>query len=429
MSKKNLVNVFFLLAIKLALDLAYVHYIGPFFGYEGFVLVIDGWQYFASWILYALMVPLAPHTLSNVSDAVFSLVVSAVMAPLTSMYGLSGGDVTPVIMAELSFLMIWVIVRAPFVKVVRLPSIKNSEPIAVILSVFVIGVVVLHFLISGVHLSMDLIKVYDFRRANESLADNGLFAYLNPWAYQVFNLFLIAYFLMRKRYVLTAAAFCVQIFLFAASQQKSVLFTPFVIVGVWWYLRKSRNLIIMPVALCALIFVSLAAHFLADNTLLASIAVRRLLFVPVQLDYAYYNFFSTHPKVMWSDSFWMPFAHSPYRVAMSYVIGDYLGSPDMHANDGYVASGFGHAGPFGVFVYTVILGFTLKFVDNESRRLGAIWFGVGLFLLPFMTIWLSSDLATSMLTHGFLVMLLMLSFLKQHDSHEDRRRPGGSDES
>jgi hypothetical protein len=416
MSKKILANIFLLIFLRALLDLAYVYFVAPLFEYAGFKFSLGAGQYAISWIFYLVLIPFVPYRLSRVSDAVFVLVATAIMAPLTSMYGLSGEDFAPVVIAELSLAIVFLIVKFRSLKVFRLPVIANGELLAVLLSSAVVGVVALHFLLSGVHLNVELLKVYEFRRANEGLAANDLFAYLNPWAYQVFNLFLIAICLMRGRYLAVVGLLFVQVFLFAASQQKSVLFAPLLILGVWWYLRRSSNLLIIPVALIGMVASALLAFYLSGNVTFPSIVIRRLLFVPARLDFAYYSFFTTHPKMAWGDSFWMPFAQNPYPYSMPYVIGNYLGSPDMHANNGYVSSGFAQAGIFGVLIYTILLGYMLKFVDKESSRLNSNWFGVGLFIIPFITIWLASDLATSMLTHGFLMMVVLLGLVRRSDS-------------
>lgn len=415
MSKNFFTSLLLLFLIRLLFDLAYAYCVVPEFGYEGYKLAVDAGQYIVSWILYLVVFPITPLRLRKMSDIVFMLVTTSIIAPITSMYGLSGRSVMPVVMSIASMALVYVIANLRFAKNLRLPYLHMGERLAVLISSAIVLIVVLHYLVSGVHLSFSLAKVYDFRSENAEMAGGGVFTYLNSWACQVFSLFLIAVSLMRGRYGAVAALFAIQIFLFAASQHKSVLFSPLVIVGVWWYLRRSDNLLLIPVSLVVLVGVPLLAYLMYHNVMLPSLAIRRIFFTPANLDFAYSSFFSVHPKVVWGDSFWMPFVHSPYPVTIPYVIGNYLGSPDMGANNGYVSSGFAQAGFVGVFIYSMILGYALRFVDYESRRLGATWFGVGLFLLPFMTIWRSSDLATSMLTHGFLVMLVLLGFLRRPD--------------
>ncbi len=415
-SKRFLTSLLLLVAIRTLLDVGYVYYVAPEFGYAGFNLTPSAGSYIASWILYLAVFPMTPNRLQKVSDVVFMLATVSIIAPLTSMYGLSTESIVPVLMSVASMALVFAIVNMKLFRVVRFPYLRAGERLAVLFSAAVVLLVTLHYLMAGVHLNLNLVKVYDFRSLNADSAARGIFAYMNSWAYQAFNLFLIAICLMRRRYVLVAALLVVQVFFFAASQQKSVLFAPIVIVGVWWYLRRSDNLLIVPAVLFALVAVSLLAFVAYNNTLVASLALRRIFFVPAHLSFSYYSFFTEHPKVYWGDSFWMPFVHSPYPKTIPYVIGQYLGASTMGANNGYVSSGFAQAGVFGVFVYTIILGYILKFVDHESRRLGAVWLGVGLFVLPFMTIWRSSDLSTSMLTHGFLVMLVLLGLLRRPEA-------------
>lgn len=414
--KSNISGFFLFVLVRIFLDLAYIYCVAPIFSYEGYILEENTPNYVFSWVLYLLIFPIVPVRLRKVSDAVFMLIAVSIIAPLTSMYGLAGESAVPVITAVASMAFVYAITNVRLFKDVRLPYLKDGERVAVLLSVAMVFLVVAHYAISGVELNFSFSEVYDFRETNAEAAGVGIFAYLNTWAFQVFNVFLIAVCLMRRQYVFLAIFLGIQVFLFAASQHKSVLFAPLLIIGVWRYMRRSNSLLIIPISVCVLIAASILIYVINDNVVLPSMALRRTLFTPARLAFAYFSFFSESQKIWWGDSFWMPFMDSPYSTTMPYVIGSYLGSPSLGANNGYVSSGFGQAGFFGVFIYSFILGYLLKFVDKESQRIGEVWFGVGLFLIPFLTIWQSSDLATAMLTHGFLVMLGLLGLMRRSQS-------------
>lgn len=413
MSKDKIIGYLFLVIARIFLDVGYVYYVVPYFGYSGFNLSFSFWSYASSWLIYLFVFAITPVWFSRSSDAVFMMVTTSVIAPLTSMYGLSGEDLSPVILTVLSMFYIWFVVNVKSLFPVGLPYIKDGEKYAVALSAIFVIFVVLHYFVSGAHLSLSLLKVYDFRESNAEIAGEGFFSYLNPWVCEIFNLFLLAVFLMRRWFSLVFIVLIVQVFLFAASQHKSVLFSPIIVVGVWWFFRKSRSLVAIPMAVSVLLAISFIVYWADDNITLPSLFIRRIFFTPAQLSFEYYSFFSNHPKVFWGDSWWMPFVHSPYAVTIPYVVGASLGLPDMGANNGFVSSGYAQAGYLGVFIYSSVIGLILRFVDRESIKLGAAWLGVGLFLQPIMNTWLSSDLATSMMTHGIFWMILLLAFLRK----------------
>ena len=79
------------------------------------------------------------------------------------------------------------------------------------------------------------------------------------------------------------------------------------------------------------------------------------------------------------------------------------------ANNGFVSSGYAQAGMFGVFLYTVIIGWLLKCIDFLSTKSRyPLWFSLILVVNPLKTLMLSSDLFTTLLTHGLLISIMLL---------------------
>ena len=112
--------------------------------------------------------------------------------------------------------------------------------------------------------------------------------------------------------------------------------------------------------------------------------------------------------MFWSNSVLSYFLSYPYDLSLSHVIGRYLGNEGMSANNGFVASGFAHAGIFGVFFYALIIGLILRFINDVTYNLLPLWFAVALSIVPLRSLLISSDLFTVMLTHGFIIALLII---------------------
>lgn len=409
--KRYYLNILILLSLRGLFDCCYVYYIVPVHGYIGFAFIPDTFKYTVSWLIFLLVLPITPTRLNKVSDVVFILVITSIIAPLTSMYGLSGENIVPVLMTVISMLIIFVIANAKSIATVRIPHFKHGEHFAILISIMIILIVAIHYLHSGVHLNLDLKLVYKYRSANAEVAGRGIFSYLNGWAFMVFSLFLLAIFLNRKLYLFSMLMLCVQVFFYAASQHKSVLFSPLFVLGVWWYFRRNRNLLIIPVSILFLLLVSLLTFLFEYRNILPSLVIHRVFFLPAKLTFDYYSFFTGNPYLLWSESFWMPL-QSPYSDAIVRIIGDYAGTPGANANNGYISSGFAQAGFLGVLLYTMLLGIVIRFVDSKSVQLRSTWLGVALFLPPFISIWQSCDLLTGLLTGGLLIMLLLLLLLR-----------------
>src|SRR5690606_33826348 len=140
--------------------------------------------------------------ITRISDYVSTTFILFIFTPLTSLYGLTDWPLEPVIVTFLSFVIFIFIAQSKWMKVPALPDIKEGERYALfIASAAVIGLIV-WYVISGANFNLDMTRIYEFRRDNAELASFGVLAYLNNWTYKIFSLFLIAYFLNKKRYFL-----------------------------------------------------------------------------------------------------------------------------------------------------------------------------------------------------------------------------------
>ena len=103
-----------------------------------------------------------------------------------------------------------------------------------------------------------------------------------------------------------------------------------------------------------------------------------------------------------------PFLTYPYDISLTHVIGQYIGYEGMGANNGYVSSGFAHAGYFGVLFYSFILGLLLKLINDMTYDKLPLWFSISISIGPLRTVLINSDLFTSMLTHGLFISLIII---------------------
>ncbi len=144
-----------------------------------------------------------------------------------------------------------------------------------------------------------------------------------------------------------------------------------------------------------------------DFTMIGSLILRRLLFVPAHLNFTYLEYFSQNEFVYWSNSMMKNIVNYPYDLQPTQVIGSYLGYENMAANTGFVASGFMHAGYLGVILYTLILIFLLNIINNLSRGVSQ-FLVLSIIYVALHAAFISSDLLTALLTHGLLVSIFVL---------------------
>jgi O-antigen polymerase len=404
--------VAFLLSVvvfRLLLDISYIFVISDVFYYEGYRLELKWNEYFLSWVVYVISLRFVPIDLSKVSDYFFVSAILSVIAPLTSMYGLDESrQFFPVFIVVLSVFFIYFIINIKLFSFKNIPYIKGGVASALAISSIFVIFLVLWYYFSGVTFVFDISKVYEYRNANAELAAGGIFSYTNNWTYQIFNIFLMAFSLFYRRYFVFVLLFIVQLYFFSASTHKTVVFLPVILIGVWFYFRKTSSLIVVPITFSLLLASTILSFLFFSDIWLSSLFSRRVFFVPANLTFVYFDFFSENSHVYWSNSVLSGFFTYPYDISLTHVIGRYLGNEDMGANNGFVASGYAHAGIFGVFFYTIIVGLVLRFINDITCDSFPLWLSVALSIVPLRTLLISSDLFTVMLTHGFMVAILLM---------------------
>lgn len=402
-----------LIIYKVFLDVSYVFVISNVFAYEGYVLFFSYSNYFLSWVIYFLAIIFTNKNINSVSDYFFITAVVSVLAPISTLYGLdSTRNIVPVLLTFFSFSVIFAIVKLSFLRLKKPQVVKGGMTLGISISLVFVAFLVVWYLASGVSLNFDFSKVYEFRDENFEKSAPGILAYTNGWTYQIFNMLLFSICLHYRRFSLAIIVFVIQIFFFAASTHKSVLFFPFLILGVWFYYRKHSSSLIVPLLHIFILVLSFSTYFFLNDVWVSSLFVRRVLFVPANLTFVYYDFFINNDFVFWSNSVLSSFSVYPYDKPLPHVIGLHMGEVGLAANNGFVSSGFGHAGYLGVFFYSVIIGFLLKFIDLSIKNVLPVWLAISLCIIPLRNLMLSSDLFTVMLTHGFFVAIFLVFLIR-----------------
>ncbi|WP_152523739.1 hypothetical protein [Stutzerimonas stutzeri] len=395
------------------LDLSYSTVVAKFFGSEGFNLDSSIINYAFSWLIYLVCLPLANGRLFKVSDYFFATALLSVFAPLTSLYGLDAArPVLPVITVFAALVTVRFIVSVDILPLKILPTIQQGRKIALSISLVFVCFLVVLYSSSGIELTLNFSDVYEVRAINAERTAGGVLAYTNNWTYQIFNICLMAFALHYRRYIAFLVFFMVQIYFFSASGHKTVLFLPLLVLGVWLYFRKYSSLVFVPATFGALVVMSMLSFFSLNDVWMSSLFVRRLFYVPADLTFIYFDFFSHNEKVLWSNSILAQFTSYPYESDVPHVVGKYMGKEGMAANNGFVSSGYAHAGVFGVIFYSLILGFILRFINYIASGVLPIWLAVSLTVVPLRALLISSDLFTVMLTHGLIVAIVLMFFAR-----------------
>lgn len=422
-SKKS-VFVFFCLFFRLLLDVSYVTFVSPVFEYSGFYLNIDLLNISISWVVYLICLYFTPYILNRISDYFIVSFFLAVIAPLSGLIGLGGFEFYPLLVTSIVFCF-FVFFRygrffSSLMPVPKIPIFKFGRNFTFFVAlVSVIFLLAWYFISDGIrYLNFDFAKVYEFREESAEVVNVGVLAYFNNWVYSIFSVFLMSYFIFRSKFFLFFIVFGVQIVFFGVSAHKSVFFFPFLVCAIWFYFRKSKALSIVPIGFSFIVFLCLLLYFIMGDIMAGSMFIRRVFYVPAYLTVKYFEFFHDNQYLYWSNSIFSSVNDYPYSLPLGLLIGDYVGS-GASANNGFIASGYAHAGLIGVLIYSFILAYFLKILDVIVISSDVpVWLGLCMTIVPLRSALISSDLFTTLLTHGLLVSFLMLIFFRRSQKYK-----------
>jgi hypothetical protein len=342
--------------------------------------------------------------------------------PMIVLYSVGGGDSTYFAFSMLAFAFVLLIALTP----VKLPSfhalsINGALWLMVLLAVFY---ALLMIQSGGLrYLNFDIWKIYEIR--SEAAANlPGLFGYLSPIVGKFVVPVILVIALYKKRWIFVAFAFAMAVFIFATTAHKGPLFMPFAVTGIYFFLTFRKRLQLILIAHIGLAFLTLYSPSLGDtDQIFGGLTFRRVYLAPAKLNYDYYNFFSENEKVKWSTAkFTFGLVEKPYDMPIPLLIGEaQLGKPNVSANTGWLGAGYAHYGFSGLFIYAFIIGLLIKLSDVLARKTKPV-FAVSLLIIPYLSLFTSSDLPTMFLTHGLLPILLLILVLKETGNSYGKNR-------
>jgi len=392
---------------------SYINFLFPVYGdsFLSFDLKISLNHYVISWLFFAVSLFLIKDKLSSLSDFFFLLFVIMQISPITSIYGLDyKKDIFPLAATIGSIFIIFFILKIR-IKKVSIPRFTNSNIFLLIFSCVLIGYLVIWSIFSGANqnINFDFRKVYEFRSVNSQLLDIGFMSYVNIWSYKIFTLFVMCYFLQKKNFFLVLLLILVQTYFYGVTAHKAVFFYPFLCIVIYYAFHKRSKSIYFLLFMFFIIMISLLIFIVFSWHWPATMMIRRIFFVQPRLTFEWFAFFANNPHVFWSNKILSHFLSYPYAhgVEIPYIVGEHLLGPELCANNGFISSGYAHAGIWGVIFYAIILGFILRVFDSITSRGIPFWFVLSLTATPLWALG-ASDLFTVLLSHGLLVAFFIL---------------------
>jgi hypothetical protein len=417
MRRERIRVVVLTMAFILCFHLVYAGLIAKAFAYQGYLYRDPGLGWVALAMCFAVAPSLwSPTKVSRLSSFLYWVlyVLTYIPAQIVPYYALPnpGRFLSWSLSLLGAFGIMWPIIRRPVRR--RTRGLDSASLFWTCVVCFAVGAYVIASR-SGLRLeSPDLGSVYPTRFAyRASLAAQGAaLAYVVSWTGNVINPLLMSFAFLRRRPLIFFVGLLGQVALFSLTGFKSVLFSPFLVLAAHLCVRLegrkfARYLLaglIVVLTAAWLSFWSLGSDFLSYTF------VRRMIATPGLLSGFYVDFFSQHAFTLFSHSILRGIISNPYGTPPPFLIGRiYFGSPYTSANANLFADGFAGLGVVGVVLVGIAAAYALRWMDILSN--GREWrymlgvAGVMAFSLS------NSALSTTLITHGYLFALFLLSLL------------------
>lgn len=408
----------FLFIYKLLLDYVYIEYVNKYYSYMGFVLDFNMYKYIIS-ILWFIMLFMALPKNNNKPSSIFLHIHFIVMIiPMLTTYAFANESNVFLALSCVCFILECIILKvAPNIK---LRKIKNSNiilySILIINTFFVYGMMIKANGIPTLT-ALNLNKVYEIR---PFVKYPFLMAYLVPWQGKIINPFLITISYLKKNRKMLGFSLFLQLILYLITAHKTFILMPIAIIIV--IKMMERNNFIGTSSLFApigILFVY-GIHKLIDSAMiLPSLIIRRFLFLPSQIKFFYYDFFSKNELLYFSEGVIGKLigTKSPYSIKTVNMMGYiYLNNIETNVNTGYLADAYANIGVFGMFVFSILFSLILLLIDSLSKKIGKEMV-IGLSLASVLAL-NDSALLTTMLTGGLLLLLLIL-YLYSNSNYDE----------
>lgn len=254
--------------------------------------------------------------------------------------------------------------------------------------------------------------VYAVRGAfSEALGGDKLLGYLIPTQSAVINPILMASGISRRKPWLVVVGVVAELLLYGAGGHKSVLFSIPAILAVAIVYGRSRRPsgALFSWGVAAVIGLSAIVDEFLSTPWLTSLFTRRVVDVPGLLTGAWIHTYETLPKANYAFSFLSPFLPYDATATPPFVVADkYFGVPTMNANANLFASGYANLGWYGIVLEALVLAAIIAVVNASADRV-PLTVAVMLLAAPSVSL-VNGSVFTSLLSHGVLAVLLVLTF-------------------
>lgn len=297
-----------------------------------------------------------------------------------------------------------------------------------VLNVYVVAIIefIVMLLVSrytGINLNFS--TVYELRDNYFQTNIPVLLAYLYA-AFKVVNPLLFVYLYNSKKRLGYIFTIVIQLLAFLCDGSKSTLFSLIIAYVIIKYVKKKKIVDFLSndkikyyilLGLAAVNVIGFIEFKFLNSSFLYNYFIRRAFFLPSLLNHYYFDFFSSHSFDYFRQSVLGKFGFSSiYNMKIQNIIGQvYFSAPTMLANNGLFSDAYMNLGMSGMFIMPMLLCLVLRFLDYCSKNINSYY--LIMVLISTSYTFISSSFFTVLLTHGFLLMCLIILVIIPKDGN------------
>jgi len=376
------------------------------------------WKYLFGWICCIFLFFLIRHNEKKASSFFLYFVFLFQIVPITSSYALADRSTEFYFVLILSYALCALLVSF----VGNKKKIGRSTGIS---GVVFLGFVSVFFLILLILIrrhgapsldALDIYSVYDLR-------ESGAFSlgkyenYLFTWTTAVILPAGISLATTKRKYLISLILCGIMLLLYLYSAHKTFLFSiPLVLACSVWSKRKHfykelfTCLCFGYLILVVLLWFSPVFNDLIERVF--SLFARRVMYVPANNKFHYFDYFTNHPKMGIGGIIprWLIYVPNYYEnIPYSYEISAiYYGLPEMNSNTGFLAEGFMRFGHMGTIFILLVFAWILKLVDRFQENVGYP-LAIGVFIYQIYSL-ADAHLLDSLVLGPWMLLVMLLLF-------------------
>lgn len=404
-NKRDIFIYFFI--YKTIIEIVYVFCISPQYSYSGLTFTPNNLSYWYSNVFLVILAMITPKDKERPSTYLFILMEVFLVIPTLSYCWMKNESNLYVAMVVTCIFIIGILIKIKpkYFKVNNRIAGISLKIIFIMYILMTIYLVVQRGGIDARAFNFDLI--YELRSENEL---GSIAGYLVNWSTKALCPFFFVYFYYNKKNSLMVFVLVIQLMMYLSFGNKAFLFSIGILLMCTIIAKRKKFVKEFILVMSGLNIIAYIFDVFKITDSLRRAIPYRLIFIPTQIQFQYYDFFKEGEKLHFAEGiFGKIFSiQSPYPENASFIIGKYYSTNGLgtNANTGIFSDGYANGGFFSMIFISIVFAVILYLIDSVTYNIpnyiviGS--FSYSIFVLN------DTSLLTALLTGGLLILIILL---------------------